>query len=479
MQTSRILALVLCVICNTVWCASDYTQFYDWLRTNNATISSIEIVDFGTSEDVSQRSYGRGVRAIENIPAKQMILSLPIGKEPLKSVFMSADSAIDSMQHILNENIPNDKQQIYKIMNTLYDLEERQPTNLMALHLLVERYKNKNSFWKNYIMTLPPSLHHFCTTQFFSDQDLAKLQVSPLRMYTHSRNRAIERLYEQSMKPLLQQIFQIGMNEPVPSLNDFKWALAVVWSRTFTIYNEETKERRAHLCPFGDMFNYDSMNNGIHNVVSYTDDHNNFVFTTTRDVQKGEQLFVEYSRKTPNYKLMMDYGFCYANNPNDEVPIDMGPFLSEKLQINSPLRNEKITLLQKMQLIGYPNMQLQIRQNQSMIDFDPKLMAILRIMELDVAELQMFSIDNMVPRMNEQQRLMDIARRISERNEKAVTGNIVRMIKEQLSRYDSTLEEDEKQLDQLKKDDFRMNCILTVLVAEKQILHSVIKKIKT
>jgi len=59
------------------------------------------------------------------------------------------------------------------------------------------------------------------------------------------------------------------------------------------------------------------------------DNYENFIFKTTQDIKKGEQLLAEYGTvPKPNLKLLLDYGFSIFNNPYDEFHVSCDIFIN-------------------------------------------------------------------------------------------------------------------------------------------------------
>jgi len=95
----------------------------------------------------------------------------------------------------------------------------------------------------------------------------------------------------------------------------FKRALLVVMARGFT-FNIEGDDNLA-IIPYLDMFNHDP--NGGCSITLYKKGLGDyFEVKTTRDYEKGEQIFIDYGGFA-NRKLLAEYGFAIENNPQDVI----------------------------------------------------------------------------------------------------------------------------------------------------------------
>lgn len=93
------------------------------------------------------------------------------------------------------------------------------------------------------------------------------------------------------------------------------WALAVTTSRAFAVRGP-TKPRA--LLPVIDMCNHSFQPNC--DIRKEADGA--ITLFATRDVQAGEQLVLSYG-PLDNHTLLLDYGFCVADNPYDNVALNV------------------------------------------------------------------------------------------------------------------------------------------------------------
>ena len=128
------------------------------------------------------------------------------------------------------------------------------------------------------------------------------------------------------------------------SLDAWKWALSVIWSRSFVVDEEKrglvpwvliASLRPLHLHALyffrrynhnhrqADMFNMAPEAEQVKVAVDAVDRH--LIYSSSSAIKKGEQIFVAYgqSRQMSNAQLLMDYGFVLENNPHDAVVFPM------------------------------------------------------------------------------------------------------------------------------------------------------------
>jgi hypothetical protein len=131
----------------------------------------------------------------------------------------------------------------------------------------------------------------------------------------------------------LKEAFDLMFRQPVSqpellgwmnqvSFDEFKWAVSVVWSRSFAI----TEKMGQALVPLADLMNMETPKLGRPNPmvsVEVTDTH--LVYTAARDIYEFEQIFAQYGQRGPasNAALLMDYGFVFPDNPFDSASLKL------------------------------------------------------------------------------------------------------------------------------------------------------------
>lgn len=379
------------------------SPFLQWLQSNGVYIHpNIEIYDFP--------DMGRGIRAKQDIKSNVKLLSIPLSS----NVIMSELSVSGELQNLLNQ----------------LDIDTSQPTHLMAIQLLYEKLeKGEKSFWFPYLETLP---EEFTTTLYFTDEELEEFQDSKIKQFSKMRKQTVEKNFKLIFK---QFEFTNVTNKERWTFEQFKWALSVLWAKTYSVYDERVSQKLPALVPYGDLFNYHPENISV---LSKTEEHeNSFVFYTIKDVKQGEQLFVPYSNQLNNIQLMMEYGFCVENNPNDVLEVDLKNAF-QVLQEERTLIPKKMVALHKHGLWGYTSI-LKLSLISRLEYLNPKLIKTLRIIVSDKDEVEML-------------RKWDGKQMITVRNEREMLKLLRYRLEMHLKRYKTTIEEDDKVLDDLSKE---------------------------
>jgi len=167
---------------------------------------------------------------------------------------------------------------------------------------LLHHLSQPSSSWKPYIDVLPTNFASNPLT--WVDSDLEELQASPIRgQITTLRNQLVaahQRLL--TTAPKINEVFPDGSL----TFERYLWAFLVTSSRMFTTANGPI------IVPLVDMLNHDPSAA----VGDISADGEFFVVNSTRDYQKGEQVFVSYGPKS-NGELLKTYGFVLEDNAAD------------------------------------------------------------------------------------------------------------------------------------------------------------------
>ena len=98
------------------------------------------------------------------------------------------------------------------------------------------------------------------------------------------------------------------------TLQQYTWAYHVCISRSWTL--DINGEKDTTLIPLADMFNHAPGTS----VGDLNTEQTYFSFNASRAYTAGEQLLVNYGRKS-NYELMFNYGFAVENNVDDSLTL--------------------------------------------------------------------------------------------------------------------------------------------------------------
>lgn len=195
-------------------------------------------------------------------------------------------------------------------LKPITDALDMPPDELLALHLMHERSKGAQSFYAPFIASMPKS---YDMPVFWSQDDLKQLTGTNVLLLTNMMKRQLAHDFENLHAPLFASYASIFAPFPELTLDDYEWAMSVIWSRAFGV----TKDQRyLHvLCPAMDMFNHDvHLKNALDDFVSYEETKNVMQHRVAFDVASGQTpLSISYGQYS-NAKLLYSYGFVVPGN---------------------------------------------------------------------------------------------------------------------------------------------------------------------
>jgi SET domain/Rubisco LSMT substrate-binding len=185
---------------------------------------------------------------------------------------------------------------------------------------------------------------------------------------------AITRAYL-TMDDRLMDIYPMGENQydfwdPQEDLENYKWAMCNIYSRSTDFLMNEAHERV--MVPMFDMMNHSFQSN-----VSHDMDSNRYISVfASADIPVGAEILLNYGN-FPNEKLLLVYGFVEPSNPFDLV------HLYAPLPTTDPLFSPKMKVLETKFGITEPNEPYVLRMNQAIPE---SLLCTLRLMGLQSSE---------------------------------------------------------------------------------------------
>lgn len=251
----------------------------------------------------------RGIVAQEKLGVGQVILRVP------KTILMSVETART------DPDIRNIEEQA--------NLHSRQ---VLALHLLKECTKGKDSPWFLYLQQLPRRytlLAHFLPEECLELQDDEAINLC-------RKCRDVDRENWKQVHPYLGRLIS---NVKLRSFQAWLWATATLDSRTMFIEDDSA----GVLTPIGDLFNYapppspylrtpeeflgfNVDTKGNHSKPSqenkagygtYDAQSKQYHIITCSEYKKGDQIFLCYGKYT-NLELLQFYGFMMEQNEHDQ-----------------------------------------------------------------------------------------------------------------------------------------------------------------
>ena len=236
----------------------------------------------------SSISSSRGIAALDTVEHGEDIARVPL------SLLMTNEAA-------LSDDVE------------LRDMVERNAmssTNVAAVALLRQRQRNRR--WRPFAGALPSEIN---TTLWWSEDELAELQLSELAVHTSMRASAVHRHHG--------TLHAVMPHEEVPPLDDFKWALSTVWARGHSVpAGHGHAGKQACLAPLLDLFNADFASPSVEAARLVGSE---LVVRARRTLYRNEEATIPYGDGGPlsNARALFDYGFCVQDNPHDDVDVPL------------------------------------------------------------------------------------------------------------------------------------------------------------
>ncbi|POM66485.1 Putative histone-lysine N-methyltransferase [Phytophthora palmivora] len=395
------------------------TTLLKWLKSHGGADNLLDIRYLGALE-------GHGVFAKQTLASGQVTLRVPF------KLTMNIESAAQSdLAPVLEKypQIPDDE--------------------VLALHLMHERSKGSTSFFAPFIASMPTT---FDLPVFWTDAELNELQGTNVLLLTKLMKQQLQRDFENIHQAVAEDFPEIFASLPTLKVEDYMWAMSVIWSRAFGVSKGEKYLRL--LCPAMDMFNHDvTLRNPLDDFVSFDEEKQMMTHQVPKEVMAGSPLHISYGQYS-NAKLLYSYGFVVPENLRQAVDFWMkipptDPYLKLKQTV---LDSNKLTQEQTYDFCGT------LFKN----DVDERLLATLRVILMNEQEIRLYkkAFESSI---------------LSARNELAVYENLQSSCLRKLANYPTTLEEDETILAETKTElDPRLSFAVRVRIEDKQVLSGVI-----
>jgi len=394
-------------------------DIFRWSKENQIYIDSFDIKDLGWP-------FGRGVLANKTIQKGDIVLVVPA------TAMITPIVALESIKTMF----PGSEKEEF-----LLSLSQ---TNLMCLFLLLEK-TNSNSKWSTYIETLP---NNFSTTIFWSKSELEELQSSTLKDFSLRKYTTIERQFHY-LSPFFAEYFHHLNQSNVFTLDKFKWALSVLWSRTFSIRID--KKVTGGLVPLADMFNTNFKSVKIQHLMAEND---SLLLIANDTILEGEQLFTSYGHELlGNGRLLLEYGFAIKDHPSDSMMILSPLIYDDNFSSEDSLHTAKLKILESLEL---SKKYLLLKMSE---EIPTELLVLERIQSLNAEELGPLK------------RTIAFLQPISIRNERAAIRSSITHLRKILSSYATTMEQDVQILKE-DRNSLNKNVVSAIVLrsAEKRML---------
>lgn len=395
-------------------------EFNEWIASFGLK-TFLQIVDMLNSD-------GKKTVAIEDIKSGSIILEIP------SDMLMSTSTALQSSIG-------------YVFQDSSYGAQA--PSSTLAIHILYEKY-NSSSVWKPYLNMLPESIDN---TILWSKEELKYLQGSWLYDRTIEDNDGLEAEYTSIFPSLFQKFPHIFQPEQY-SLLDFKWAFAVIWSRSFVF--PVNGQKKTHMVPMADMLNHKGT---AKTHFTYDNDKNKFIMYVNDSYSTGSEVFNNYDPR-PNNNLLQLYGFVEQDNRQNDV------------KLNIQLKKDK-----------YIKFKQQFLEQWNLWDHPYPYSNILRIGDSNtisstlLAFLRVKHFSSPVPMAEFKQQLlgMNPFTEVSKENERNALIDLLDVCQKTLNNYPTTIRKDEDVMKPEHYESQRHKMAIQVQLEEKMILSKVIR----
>eukprot|EP01104_Vermistella_antarctica_P006193 TRINITY_DN16911_c0_g1_i1.p1 TRINITY_DN16911_c0_g1~~TRINITY_DN16911_c0_g1_i1.p1 ORF type:complete len:476 (+),score=59.73 TRINITY_DN16911_c0_g1_i1:178-1605(+) len=432
--------------------AVHFDRFSEWLEKKGGETEGLVIARSLVSIKANKAEpkvvdRGFGVFAGRSFHEGEQILRIP------RSIMMASGEA---------------NQRMHRMLMKILDEHPQTPTHEQMMQLLFERAQGDKGSWSPYIDILPTT---FNTTAYFSDAEMEQLQASPVRSFATRRNENLEMQYDRVIGPLMSVLDPSDY-----TMEGFKWAASIIWSRAFSIPALSTSDRTSigALVPMLDLFNAPPVGHGGPPMVRVVRDNDaSLRYVANMDIPEGTEIEVRYgalNKPMPNGLLLMDYGYIQEDNPDDQISI----------YIPTPPRlQESETLSSIMQSIGLSWLHDSIPMERGLIGLAP-LLAKVRLLTMSAEELK-----EMPPSAEGRRELLRVPHAeggvlfpFSLRNDKAATRELISILTRHYQAYGTTIKEDLRSLRELDDANSPVSLAIRLRVAEKELLLRGVRHLK-
>ncbi|KAJ3245603.1 hypothetical protein HDU78_008940 [Chytriomyces hyalinus] len=254
-----------------------------WLADHGAAFPMMEMVTYGDYDEY------RGVQASQNIKENDVIMSIP-------------------EQFMLTERLAMLSDIGKRVHAALPDIYTEDEDHLyLAVYLLDERSKGKDSFWHKYLVTLPTDFTNMAA--HWGEKEIETLKESNLyHDIYHSDVTELKEAYH----TLCGAVADFCVKH---SYDDYIWARLNVRTRLFSAHVDGVL--RTTMVPFADMFNHDSENVATWR---FDDATRRFEIYAEKPITPGTPITISYGADS-NRKLLTDYGFTTDQNPDGSAEV--------------------------------------------------------------------------------------------------------------------------------------------------------------
>ncbi|XVE68115.1 hypothetical protein DITRI_Ditri09bG0043600 [Diplodiscus trichospermus] len=327
---------------------------------------------------------------------------------------------------------------------------ELKPWVSVALFLIREKLR-EDSKWRVYLDILPESTD---STVSWSDEELGELQGTQLLSTTLGVKEYVQSEFLKVEEEIIlpnKQLF------PAPiTLDDFFWAFGILRSRAFS----RLRGQNLVLIPLADLINHSpsiTMEDYAWEIKGAGLFSRDLLFSLRSpvSVKAGEQVFIQYDLNKSNAELALDYGFIESKSERNAYTLTLeisesDPFFGDKLDIAETNGFGETAYFDI--LLDHP--------------LPPGLIPYLRLVALGGTDA--FLLESIF--RNTIWGHLDLP--VSRSNEELICQAVRNACKSALSGYNTTIEEDEKLMEEGNLDR-RLEIAVGIRAGEKKVLQQI------
>lgn len=223
-----------------------------------------------------------------------------------------------------------------------YPIEDIEEKNSLVAYFLVIENNKKDSFWKEYINSLPENLDEFL--YYWDDKKINLLKNTSMTTEDfYSLDDHLECLISdyEIINSYNKENNILNINDD-DFFNEYIRMRILVGSRIFGY--KKDNEDESGIVPYVDMINHSVKSN---TTWYYDDEKKSFILEAIKNIPKGEEIVDDYGDKN-NIDFLLYYGFTLKDNENPILRIKLK---KEKIEFNKTNYHEIINNNNKDELL--------------------------------------------------------------------------------------------------------------------------------
>lgn len=325
---------------------------------------------------------------------------------------------------------------------------------VLLLYYELHNCDNNDTLIKLYAQDLEKRYRNPDTAIFYSDEELNEFQSSRYKKEVKEIRHNVQMALKLINNTVALNFLPFGANCPATwdgllNYDTFLKYFDMISSRTFGITSNEERIQDVFCFPIIDMINTEAYPNSK---VEYMDTKY-FNVITTKDIPKGTEITIDYQQDM-NYLIF--YGFCMENNTHSEYKFDIKEYIVELIHKKIKNENLKIAFLKELKENKVHYYTLKFALSNKLSDINYRLINFIRAV---------FAKDQIEALLNVAEEATDP----QPKQEVKVLKFFKKTFTTMLSKYSTTVEEDEKLIHQ-RHINYRIHCARVIRRDEKLIL---------